>query len=236
MADPDPTDPLGAVVDRVKVRPGATVVLALAGPVAVGKSTIAGELGTRLRGLGAGVEVVSTDGFLLPNAALEAQGLLDRKGCPETYDLGRLEALVASARDGRTLLEVPLYSHERYDVLADPERIDRPDVLVVEGVVALQRPFADLGIYVHADEADVIAWYVARFQGLVRAAGDDPTSFYRGWVDLDDAAVADLARAVWDGVNRPNLHEHIAPTRAAADVVVHKGSDHRILSVEWMDP
>ena len=134
---------------------------------------------------------------------------------------------VFQPRDGRSLLEVPLYSHERYDVLADPERIDRPDVLVVEGVVALQRPFADLGIYVHADEADVIAWYVARFQGLVRAAGDDPTSFYRGWVDLDDAAVADLARAVWDGVNRPNLYEHIAPTRAAEEAEARGGWEHK---------
>ncbi len=81
-----------------------------------------------------------------------------------------------------------------------------------------------------------MAWYVARFQTLVEAAVDDPTSFYRAWIDLDEAAVADLARAVWDGVNHPNLLEHIAPTRAGADVVIHKGADHRILSVEWADP
>jgi len=102
--------------------------------------------------------------------------------------------------------------------------------------VALQRPFADLSVYIHAEEAHVVGWYVARFQTLVEAAGDDPTSFYRAWTDLDEAAVGDLARAVWDGVNHPNLLEHIAPTRARADVVIHKGADHRILSLEWADP
>lgn len=229
-------DPLGAIADRVPLAPGATAVLAVAGPVAVGKSTIAAALAEHRRAAGATVAVVSTDGFLFPNAVLETRGSLARKGYPETYDLDRLDEVLAEARRGRSPLEVPVYSHERYDVLDAPERIDRPDVLVVEGVVALQRRFADLGVYVHADEADVVGWYVARFQELVRAAVDDPTSFYRAWIDLDATAVADLARAVWDGVNGPNLVEHIAPTRGRADVVVHKGPDHRILSLEWTDP
>lgn len=234
MAAPDP---LGAIADRVAATAGATTrVLAIAGPVAVGKSTIAGRLADRLRASGASVAVVSTDGFLFPNAVLEAAALLDRKGHPETYDLDRLDALVAAARDGRSPLAVPLYSHERYDVLDDPEAVVRPDVLVIEGVVALQRRFGDVGVYIHAEERDVVAWYVARFQALVRAARDDPTSFYRGWIDLDGEAVADLARAVWDGVNHPNLTEHIAPTRDRADVVITKAADHRILSVEWTDP
>lgn len=229
-------DPLGPIADRVLGRAGTTRVLAVAGPVAVGKSTIAGRLADRLRASGADVAVVPTDGFLFSNAVLEAEGLLDRKGHPETYDLDRLDALVTAARDGHSPLVVPRYSHERYDVAEDPESIDRPDVLVVEGVVALQRRFADLGVYIHAAESDVVTWYVARFQALVRAAADDPASFYRGWVDLDDEAVAELARAVWDGVNHPNLIEHIAPTRDRADVIITKAADHRILSVEWMDP
>ncbi len=229
-------DALGTIADRVTVTPGTTRILAIAGPVAVGKSTVAAHLAELLRSAGADVAVVSTDGFLLPNSVLEARGLVARKGYPETYDLDRLERLMAAARDGQSPLAVPVYSHERYDVVEKPEAVDRPDVLVVEGVVALQREFADLAVYLHADEADVMAWYVARFQGLVRAAVDDPTSFYRAWIDLDDGAVADLARAVWDGVNHPNLTENIAPTRDRADVVVHKGADHRILSVEWTDP
>jgi type I pantothenate kinase len=229
-------DPLGAIADRLEPTPGTTRILAVAGPVAVGKSTIAAHLADHLRADGDRVAVVSTDGFLHPNAVLEGRGLLERKGYPETYDLDRLEAVVTAARTGGTPLEVPVYSHEHYDVLESPEHIDRPDVLVVEGVVALQRPFADLGVYIHAEEAHVVGWYVARFQALVEAAGDDPTSFYRAWTDLDETAVGDLARAVWDGVNHPNLLEHIAPTRARADVVIHKGADHRILSLEWADP
>lgn len=232
---PDP-DSLGVIADRVTITPGTTRVLAVAGPVAVGKSTIAGRLADRLRSSGAAVAVVSTDGFLFPNAVLEAEGLLDRKGHPETYDLDRLERLVTDAREGRSPLAVPMYSHDRYDVLEDAEAVDRPDVLVVEGVVALQRRFADLGVYIHADEADVVAWYVARFQALVRDAVADPRSFYRGWIDLDVEAVADLARAVWEGVNHPNLTDHIEPTRVRADVVITKASDHRILAVEWVDP
>ncbi len=229
-------DPLGAIADRLAPTPGTTRILAVAGPVAVGKSTIAARLADHLRADGDRVAVVSTDGFLRPNAVLAGRGLLERKGYPETYDLDRLEAVVTAARTGGPPLEVPVYSHEHYDVLESPEPIDRPDVLVVEGVVALQRPFADLGVYIHAEEAHVVGWYVARFQTLVEAAGDDPTSFYRAWTDLDETAVGDLARAVWDGVNHPNLLEHIAPTRARADVVIHKGADHRILSLEWADP
>jgi type I pantothenate kinase len=229
-------DLLDAVVARVEVRLGHSSVLAIAGAVAVGKSTIAAEVAARLRSSGATVAIVPTDGFLLPNAELEARDLIARKGFPETYDLDRLAALVADARTGRSPLAVPVYSHERYDVLDQPEVIERPDVLIVEGVVALQRPFADVAVYVEAAVDDVVAWYVARFQDLVVAAEDDPTSFYRGWADLEPPAVAELARSVYDGVNRPNLVDHIAPTRANADVVLHKGQDHAIQKLTWASP
>lgn len=224
------------IASRLAPAPGAAAVLTIAGAVAVGKSTIAAALAQATRALGHRVEVVSTDGFLHPNATLTARGLQDRKGFPETYDLDRLERLVAAAREGQTPLDVPVYSHERYDVDDEPVRIEGPDVLVVEGVVALQRGFGDLAVFIHADPDDVERWYVARFQELVIASADDPTSFYRGWVDLDPSAVADLARSVWEAVNVPNLVEHIAPTRSRADVVIHKGPDHRILSVQWTDP
>jgi type I pantothenate kinase len=229
-------DPLAPVVERVQPVPGRTFVVAIAGAVAVGKSTIAEALAERLRGGGLTVAVVPTDGFLHPNAALEAAGLLDRKGFPETYDLDRLEAVVADARAGASSLSVPVYSHERYDVLDEPESIERPDVLVVEGVVALQRPVADLAVYVEADVDHVRGWYGTRFQELVDAAADDPSSFYRGWVDLDADAVAELARTVYDTVNLPNLVDHIAATRARADLVVHKAADHAIREVEQADP
>ena len=232
-----PTDSaLAAIATRLDPEPGTAVVLTVAGAVAVGKSTIAAALAEELRALGRRVEVVSTDGFLHPNAVLEKRGLLDRKGFPETYDLDRLDRLLEAARAGRTPLEVPMYSHERYDVVAAPDHIERPDVLVVEGVVALQRGFGDLAVFIDADPDDIEGWFVARFQDLVVTAADDPASFYRGWIDLGPAEVADLARAVWKEVNLPNLVEHIDPTRSRADVIIHKGPDHRILSLEWMDP
>jgi len=230
------TEPLDALVDRVVPEPSGSRVVAIAGPVAVGKSTIAAALAVRFRERGASVEVVATDGFLWPNAVLEDLGLLDRKGFPETYDLDRIDALAAAARAGTNPLSVPVYSHQRYDVLEAPVEIERPDVLVIEGVVALQRRLADLAVYVDADVEDVVGWYVARFQDHVAAAADDPESFYRGWVDLGPDAVADLARAVWDGINLPNLVEHIAPTKANADVILHKAPDHAIREVEEVQP
>jgi type I pantothenate kinase len=236
LPDPDPDPALAPIAARLAPATGASAVLTVAGAVAVGKSTIAAALAELCRDLGHRVAVVSTDGFLHPNAVLTARGLMERKGFPETYDLDRLERLVAEARDGRSPLEVPAYSHERYDVDAEPVAVERPDVLVVEGVVALQRRFGDLAVYIEADPDDVEGWYASRFQDLVVAAADDPESFYRGWVGLEPDAVADLARAVWGAVNLPNLVEHIAPTRSQADVVIHKGPDHRILSVEWTDP
>ena len=220
---------LEPVVDRAATVP----VVAIAGPVAVGKSTIAAAMAEGLEGRGRTVAVVATDGFLWPNAVLEDLGLLARKGFPETYDLDRLQRVVDDARAGAPALQVPVYSHEQYDVLDQPVTIERPDVLVVEGVVALQRRFGDLGVYVDATADDVEGWYVARFQDLVDDARDDPSSFYRGWIDLDPDAVAELARGVWSAVNLPNLVDHIEPTRALADVVVHKGPDHTIREVRW---
>jgi type I pantothenate kinase len=220
---------LEPVVDRADGVP----VVAIAGPVAVGKSTVAAALAAELRRRGRTVAVVATDGFLWPNAVLEARDLVARKGFPETYDLDRLERVVDAARAGEASLSVPVYSHQQYDVLDEPDVIDRPDVLVVEGVVALQRRLGDLSLYVDAAVEDVERWYVARFQDLVDSARDDPESFYRGWIDLDPDTVAELAAGVWAAVNLPNLVEHIEPTRDRADAVVHKGPDHAIREVTW---
>ena len=233
-----PSDPaLTPIAARLAVAASGARVLTVAGAVAVGKSTIAAALADELRVLGRRVAIVSTDGFLHPNAVLEAQGLLHRKGFPETYDLDHLDRFVATARTGQSPLDVPVYSHERYDVVDDPLRIDGPDVLVIEGVVALQRDVGDVAVYIDADPEVIEDWYVARFQDLVAAAADDPSSFYRGWTDLDRAAVADLARAVWATVNLPNLVDQANKSLAdLQNVIIHKGPDHRILSVEWTDP
>ena len=196
--------------------------------MAVGKSTLAAALAESLRP--ARVEVVATDGFLLPNAELAARGLLAQKGFPASYDDDAIDAFVEDLRAGRPA-SVPVYSHANYDrVPGEVTTVAGADVVIVEGVNALQPSLAaalDLAVYLDADEALVRSWYVARFLEQIVVAEDDETSFYRGFVGLDEAGRRSLAEQVWEGVNLVNLVEHIEPTRANAHVVVVKGEGHR---------
>lgn len=222
--------------------PPSVLVVALAGPVASGKSTIAAAVAERLRSATFGVSgaVVSTDGFLRPTEELEAEGLLMRKGFPETYDLPSLRALVGSLRAGDDQITVPLYSHETFDIAPEPAVLDRTDVVVLEGVNALQgardggagpADLADVTVYVEADEGAVIGWFVERFVELTIEARSDPDSFYRPWSDLPEGEVRVAARSVWDAVNGVNLREHIAPSRKRADIEVVKSPTHEILEL-----
>lgn len=198
--------------------------------MAVGKSTLAAALAEALSPLR--VEVVATDGFLLPNAELSARGLLAQKGFPASYDLAAIGAFVADLRAGRPA-SVPVYSHATYDRVAGESTVIAAadaDVVIVEGVNALQpglAPALDLAIYLDADEALVRSWYVARFLEQITHAETDQTSFYRGFVALDEHGRRELAEQVWEGVNLVNLVEHIAATKANADLVVVKGEGHR---------
>jgi type I pantothenate kinase len=160
---------------------------------------------------------------------------MHRKGFPESYDLQALRAFLADVRAGRPGLRAPAYDHLTYDVVAGAGPVvDRPAVLVVEGVNALQPDLAslvDVGLYVDADTDHIRAWFIERLHDLTRSAVDDPASFYHQWTGLDDASLESLAGAVWDQVNGPNLTAHILPTRDAADVVLVKGADHRVAEV-----
>jgi type I pantothenate kinase len=175
--------------------------------------------------------VVATDGFLLPNDELAAAGLLSRKGFPATYDEPAMAAFLADVRAGRAGT-VPVYDHASYDrVPGAVQRIDGAavDVVVLEGVNALQPAVAmhlDLRVYLHAPEPLVRSWYVERFLELIVAAETDDTSFYRGFVALDDAGRRQLADQVWTGINLVNLTDHILATRDHADVVVEKSAGH----------
>jgi type I pantothenate kinase len=210
-------------------------IVGVTGSVAVGKSTFAGELATMIAAWPGSptAEVVSTDGFLFPNAVLEGRGLLNRKGFPETYDGEGLRAVLTAIRQGAA--EIPVYSHALYDI--DPaltRRLAAPDVLIVEGL-GLQDGAVALGldalIYLDADEAHVEAWFEERFIGLWRAAETDPTSFYARFRHMSEAETRAFAGQVWRAINLPNLREHIAPGRDLADLVVRKGADHAILTV-----
>ena len=219
-------------------RDGAPIVVGIAGAVASGKSTLAGAVARAASTTGTTTEVVTTDGFLFPNDELVARGLLAHKGFPESYDVVALRAFVDAVHSGAEEVAVRRYSHETYDV-GEVERLELSDdaVVVVEGVNALGALSGqlDLAVYLHADESDLEHWYVMRFVSLCAEAADDPKSFYRQFAGMSSPEVEALARQVWRGVNRVNLREHIAPTRALADCVVVKGPDHTITAVEMRD-
>jgi len=224
----DAAEELAALVAERRAGSVVTVV-GIAGPVAVGKSTLAYQLADALAP--AAVEVVTTDGFLFANDELEARGLSMRKGFPESYDLDALRAFLGAVRAGRPA-DVPVYSHETYDVVVGAFRsVAGAGVVVLEGVNALSATVGllDLGIYVHADDAVVEAWFVERFREL--CANDDPTSFYARFAGLDAETVDHLAHEVWRSVNLVNLHEHIGPSIGHADVVVEKAADHGVGAV-----
>ncbi|WP_058235964.1 type I pantothenate kinase [Devriesea agamarum] len=223
-------------------------VIAVAGSVAVGKSTTA----RLLRELMARwpdtprVQLVTTDGFLRPNAELERRGLMARKGFPESYNRRSLLRFVSDVKSGKERVVAPVYSHLVYDIVPGAEVVvERPDVLILEGLNVLQpsRPrtdgrvgvaisdFFDFSIYVDAKPEDVQRWYVERFLSLRRTAFTDPSSYFRRFADLSDEDAVELAGSIWREINGPNLMENVLPTRGRADLVLRKGSDHHVHKV-----
>ncbi len=221
-----------ALVDLIRERTAtAPALVGIAGAVAVGKTTIVRMLANGLEAHGRRVRSLSTDSFLLPNAVLNERGLLMRKGFPESYDDAAIDAALRRLRAGETT-DVPVYSHDVYDIVAGTvESIAAADVMLIEGIVALQPPTVDhldLAVYIDAPESSVRDWFIERFARLTTAAADDPSSFYHPFVQMPLEQLHQLAAATWDGINGPNLHQHIAPSAARADVVVVKAADHSI--------
>lgn len=230
----------------LKIAPTRTpFIIGVAGSVAVGKSTSARLLQELLR-QSAGrprVELVTTDGFLYPNAVLEERGILDRKGFPESYDRRALLDFVIAVKSGKADVKAPVYSHVIYDIVADQQiTVTNPDILIVEGLNVLQpapsgrgdlavSDFFDFSVYVDADESDIRDWYVARFMALRDTAFREPTSFFRAYAELSDEEAVAQANEVWDAINKPNLIENIEPTRERATAILRKGSDHVISEV-----
>lgn len=220
------------LAQRIMARrqPGTTLVVGITGSVAVGKTTLARHIADAI---GQGVDIVSTDGFLKPNAVLEAEGLMLRKGFPESFDAPALAAAIAGLKTGPVI--VPAYSHAIYDV--DPaaaRTVSGTDIVLVEGLGLApdgdgQRPPLDLLIYIDADEADIVAWFLDRFMGLWAAAADDPTSFYTRFRHMDETAARAFALGIWQTINRPNWVDHIARARPVADIVVRKSLDHGLI-------
>ena len=219
-------------------------VIGVAGSVAVGKSTSARLLRELLSRWDdtPRVELVTTDGFLLPNAELERRGIMDRKGFPESYDRRALLRFVSQVKSGAEEVRSPFYSHLHYDIVKDAEIVVRqPDVLIVEGLNVLQPASAghrlavsdlfDFTVYVDARTSDIARWYEERFLRLQQGAFTNPRSYFHRFASLTEDEAREKARGIWKSINEPNLLQNVLPTRARASLVLRKDSNHAVSSV-----
>ena len=225
------------------IAPKVPYVIGVAGSVAVGKSTFARILQALLSRWPnhPQVDLVTTDGFLHPNAVLAERGLMDRKGFPESYDTRALLSFLRAVKSGQEEVSAPVYDHVAYDVLDGVTvTVRRPDIVIVEGLNVLQvnregdefvSDYFDFSIYVDADVHDIEDWYVQRFFALRESVFKDPDSYFRNFADLSDEQAEATARQIWAAINGRNLRENIEPTRERASLIIRKERDHRVSRV-----
>ncbi len=223
-------------------------IIGIAGSVAVGKSTTARILKELLARWPSSpkVDLITTDGFLYPNAVLNRENLMERKGFPESYDVGTILRFLSAIKAGEPNVRAPRYSHLFYDVLPEEYTlVDRPDILIFEGINVLQSralpadgkvvpivsDFFDFSIYIDAEEEQIHQWYVQRFMKLRETAFRDPTSFFKKYAAIDADAARAVAEGLWENINLKNLRQNILPTRPRADLILRKGRNHFIETV-----
>jgi type I pantothenate kinase len=238
---------LSTVTDAFLGKPATKIpyIIAVAGSVAVGKSTTARLLQALLARWPnhPRVDLITTDGFLLPNQVLEARGLMKRKGFPESYDRRRLLQFLSDVKAGQATVVAPKYSHVTYDiVLGDYQVVSRPDILIVEGLNVLQTSggraeraprqfvsdFFDFAIYVDADESSLERWYVERFLLLRDSVFKDEASYFHRYGHLSTAEAIDTATRIWREINLVNLRANVQPTRERAHLILEKGPGHAV--------
>ncbi|WP_162045433.1 type I pantothenate kinase [Vibrio taketomensis] len=219
-------------------------IIGIAGSVAVGKSTTARLLKALLSRWEdhAKVELVTTDGFLYPKKVLDEQGIMHRKGFPESYDIKRLVEFVSDIKAGKPNLQVPMYSHITYDITDDVKIVDRPDVLIIEGLNVLQSgmdyphaphrvfvsDFLDFTIYVDAETPIIEQWYIDRFLNFRKGAFTKPGSYFSHYTQLSEQQAIDKAKDIWHSINGLNLNENILPTKGRAQLILKKGQNHLV--------
>ncbi|GGE44660.1 pantothenate kinase [Pullulanibacillus camelliae] len=219
-------------------------IIGIAGSVAAGKSTFANTLIQLLTAADQPLKatVLSTDHFLFPNHVLKEGNMMDLKGFPESYDWDKLIHALHQIKLGKRT-NVPIYSHETYDILDHEQTIEKADIIIVEGINTLQYhsqaqglpKLLDVTIYLDAEERDLFQWFWKRISELKKKAEQDPTSYYHAFKEKSEAELLQLAQGVWDKVNGRNLYEHILPTRSHADIIIKKRSDHTIENIKIRD-
>lgn len=226
-------------------RPPVPFIIGVAGSVAVGKSSTARLLRELLRRWSntPRVQLIATDGFLLPNAVLNERGIMAKKGFPESYDRMALMKFMADVKSGQSGVTAPVYSHLTYDIVpGEHEVVNQPDILIVEGLNVLQAArtakdqtgavavsdYFDFSIYVDADQDHIESWYINRFLKLRSTAFSDENSYFRAYANLTDEEAVARAHDIWNTINLPNLTDNILPTRERATLVIRKGADHRV--------
>lgn len=221
-------------------------VIGVAGSVAVGKSTAARILQALLSQWPAHphVDLVTTDGFLYPNAVLESRGLMSRKGFPESYDVRRLLEFLIDVKSGKSRVTAPVYSHLTYDIVPGAvQEVNKPDIMIIEGLNVLQTgprqqgralfvsDFFDFSIYIDAEAEYVARWYVDRFMALRETVFTDTKSYFHRYASLTDEEARATAERIWREINEVNLRDNIAPSRDRAHLILEKGADHDVASV-----
>lgn len=223
-------------------------IISIAGSVAVGKSTTARVLQALLSRWPEHrkVELITTDGFLHPNALLKERGLMKKKGFPQSYDMHRLVNFVADIKAGKEKLTVPVYSHLTYDIIPEEQKVvEAPDIVILEGLNVLQSgmdyshdphrvfvsDFVDFSIYVDASEDLLKQWYINRFLRFREGAFSDPNSYFHHYSQLTIDEAKGIASTLWDEINGLNLRENILPTRERANLILSKSLKHAVSTV-----
>lgn len=229
--------------------PKVPYIISIAGSVSVGKSTSARILQALLSSWPEerNVSLITTDGFLYPLAILEAKNLLKRKGFPESYDIHRLIQFVSDIKAGKPSVKAPIYSHLTYDIIPDQfNEVNQPDIVILEGLNVLQSgmnypasphnvfvsDFVDFSIYVDADEALLMKWYINRFLKFRRSAFSDPNSYFHHYSKLSEQEAIETATTIWNEINGLNLRNNILPSRERANLILEKGNDHAIQHIK----
>lgn len=223
-------------------------IISISGPVSVGKTTTAKLLHELIKSWPGHpkVSLITTDGFLYPNAVLKEKMIMSRKGFPVSYDVRRLMRFLRDVKNGVSNVKVPVYSHLTYDVVeGEYTVVDRPNVLIIEGVNVLQNgsdypeirnhafisDYIDYSIYVDADEENLLSWYVDRFLKLREKTFHDPSSYFHRYTQIPEDQAVMIAKLIWEAVNHVNLVENIKPCRGRASMILEKGADHLIKNV-----